>query len=246
MPTTKKRKNMNRRLFIILCSAVISLSSMAVNAKPIKIACIGDSITFGARVKDPKKNAYPAQVQSILGPKYTVMNCGQNGIQMHGYLKRWAKRLQEFQPDIVTIKLGTNDTKRRDFSDPANKAVFDKSFRADTLGLLEFLSNLDSKPKVYLCYPVPVFNRKGKIRKQLVGRINEKSIVEDVLPAITKIAKEKNLTIIDLYAALKGKSKLVPDDVHPGKEGQTILAKTIAAAITGKTVTKTKELKDTP
>jgi|GEM_PF-2774372 len=208
---------------ICIAVAAIAFSSHSVSADPIKVVCIGDSITFGASVKDPEKNAYPAQLQKILGSTHKVTNCGTSGIQMQNYLNRWADKITAIQPNIVTIKLGTNDTKSRDFNNPGNKKIFDKNYRNATLKLLEFLNGLESKPKIYLCYPVPVFKPRGKI--------NEKSIVEDIIPALTAIAKEKKLPIIDLHKALEGKSKLVPDGVHPGAQGQTILAKTVAAAL---------------
>ncbi len=72
--------------------------------------------------------------------------------------------------------------KRRKFSDPNNKAKFDTDYKTASLGLLEFLNGLESKPKIYLCYPVPVF----------------KSMTEDIIPALTAIAKEKDLPIIGL------------------------------------------------
>ncbi len=221
-------KNMNR-IVINICIAVaavaaVAFSSLTVSADPIKVACIGDSITFGASVKDREKNAYPAQLQDLLGTTYEVSNFGTSGIQMRNYLNRWKDKITTLQPNIVTIKLGTNDTKARKFSDPNNKKTFDESYQNASLELIDFLNGLKSKPKIYLCYPVPVFKK--------MGSINERSIVEDIIPSLTAVAKKKNLPIIDLYGALKGKGKLVPDGVHPGAEGQTILAKTIAAALT--------------
>jgi acyl-CoA thioesterase-1 len=217
-------KNMKQiALNFCIALAAIAFSSQTEAAEPIKVVCIGDSITYGARVKDREKNAYPAQLQDLLGPTHKVSNCGTSGIQMQNYLNRWADKITAIQPDIVTIKLGTNDTKSRDFTNPDNKEVFDKNYRDASLKLLDFLDGLKSKPKIYLCYPVPVFKPMGKI--------NEKSIVEDIIPGLTAIAKEKNLPIIDLYKALAGKNNLVPDGVHPGAEGQTVLAKTIATAL---------------
>lgn len=212
-----------KRIAINLCIAVaaIAFSSHTVSADPIKVACIGDSITFGAGVKDRAENAYPAQLQNLLGSTYKVSNCGTSGIQMRNYLKRWQDKITVIQPDIVTIKLGTNDTHYRDFKKPDNKKIFDTKYRDATLELLEFLTGLKSKPKIYLCYPIPFFKSKDK----------EKSIVEDIIPALAAIAKEKDLPTIDLHKALEGKGNLVPDGVHPGAEGQTILAKTVAAAL---------------
>lgn len=218
------------KLIAITAMLLVSVSTMAA---PIKVACIGDSITAGVGVKNPKAQAYPAQLQTLLGAGYEVKNCGTSGILMQNYLAakglKWGERITAFQPDIVTIKLGTNDTKRRKGDDPENKAKFDDAFRAASLGLIEFLQGLESKPTIYLCYPVPVFEDKWGI--------HEKGIVEDVIPALKKIAAEKSLPLIDLYRVMDGKGALVPDGIHPNEVAYALLAETIAAAITSEQTT---------
>jgi lysophospholipase L1-like esterase len=86
------------------------LFSVSTMAAPIKVACIGDSITAGVGAKDRKAQAYPAQLQALLGAGYEVKNCGTSGIQMQNYLAakglKWGDQITAFQPDIVTIKLG--------------------------------------------------------------------------------------------------------------------------------------------
>jgi lysophospholipase L1-like esterase len=72
-------------------------------------------------VKDSVGNSYPAQLQALLGTTYKVSNYGTSGIQMRNYLVRWKDKIMAIQPDIVTIKLGTNDTHYRDFKKPDNK-----------------------------------------------------------------------------------------------------------------------------
>ena len=213
-----------KNLKFVLCLLALVWSTCAFAADKIKIACIGDSITVGVGAKNKKEMSYPAQLQKILGDEYQVMNCGKSGIKMTNYLKRWQKRITEFQPDIVTIKLGTNDTKGRKFDPPpGNKDAFNKAFSDAATGLIAFLQGLESKPKIYICLPVPVFKDKWGI--------NEKAMVEDVIPALKKLAKEKNLPVIDLYTPCKGKDKDVPDGVHPNAKVYTILAETIAKAI---------------
>jgi len=214
-----------RRIQISLCLLALCLSTSSFAGDKIKVACIGDSITYGAGVKNRTEMSYPAQLQKSLGEKYEVMNCGQNGIKMKNYLRRWETKIAAFQPDIVTIKLGTNDTKGRKFDPaPGNKEEFNKQFIDSATKLVEFLNGLESKPKVYICLPVPVF-RDNK------GGINEKAMTEDVIPALKKLAAEKDLPVIDLYTACKGKGNDVPDGVHPNGKVQTILAAEIAKAI---------------
>lgn len=190
----------------------------------IKVACIGDSITFGVGAKDRNTLSYPAQLQKILGEKYEVMNCGKSGIKMTNYLKGWQQKITDFQPDIVTIKLGTNDTKGRKFDPPpGNKEDFNKAFSTAATELIAFLQGLDSKPRIYICLPAPVFQDKWGI--------NEKAMVEDIIPSLNMLAKEKDLPVIDLHTPCKDKAADVPDGVHPNEKVYAILADIIAKAI---------------
>ncbi|MCK5835228.1 MAG: hypothetical protein KAG98_05820, partial [Lentisphaeria bacterium] len=88
---------------------------MQVSAQ-IKVACIGDSITYGAKVENRKKLAYPRQLGLMLGERYTVQNFGASGktLLKKGNAPYWKtglyKNALKWQPNIVVIKLGTNDT----------------------------------------------------------------------------------------------------------------------------------------
>lgn len=194
-------------------------------APPIRIACVGDSITFGATIKERTKNCYPAQLQGLLGETFAVQNFGVNGATMlkKGNKPYWTfeqfNAAQNLQPDIVIIKLGTNDTKPDNWK-------FKYDYQANYIEMIEAFRKLDSKPKVYLCYPAPVVAERWGI--------NDKTVREEVIPMIDAIAKEMKLPIIDLYTPLKDKPELLPDKVHPNAEGAAIIAKTVAEAITAK------------
>ncbi len=138
-------------------------------AEKVKVACVGDSITYGAGVEGREKNCYPAVLGGILGDKYDVRNFGVNGATL---LKKgdgpwWKtgafKSATEFVPDIVIIKLGSNDTK------PQNWKHKDE-FEADYKALIEHFKGLASKPKIYVALPVPAL-------KENFG-INEKGVLE--------------------------------------------------------------------
>src|SRR5210317_670996 len=81
----------------------------------IKIACIGNSITYGSGMPDPASMSYPAQLQYWMGKDYKVENFGVSGATLlkKGDKPYWDepayKKSLEFKPDIVIIKLGTND-----------------------------------------------------------------------------------------------------------------------------------------
>jgi lysophospholipase L1-like esterase len=192
---------------------------------PIKLACIGNSITFGSGIPDRPRDSYPAQLARMLGEKWEVRNFGVGGrtLLKKGDFPYWNEeayvQAKTFLPDVVIIKLGTNDSKPQNWK-------FSTEFYSDYRAMIKELQALSSHPKIYLCKPVPAYgNRWG---------INDSIIVHEVIPAIEKLSKVENLPIIDLYAALSGKALLFPDQIHPNAEGAGLMAKAIYKTLIGK------------
>lgn len=196
--------------------ATIALSQAA--AAPLKVACVGDSITAGSGVKD-KTKTYPKQLGGLLGDKYEVQNFGVGGATMLNagdkpYQKE--KRYQDalaFAPDIVVIKLGTNDSKPQNWQKK-------EGFAADAKALIASFQKINPKVKVYLCTPVPVFAQGNfGIRGEVV--------LNEIIPLDKQIAAELKIPLIDLHTPFTGKDALVPDRVHPNDAGATIIAQTV-------------------
>lgn len=139
-----------KKFCLIVLFMLVNVASMC--AERIKVACVGNSITYGAGIVNRPKNSYPAQLQYYLGDKFEVRNFGHNGATAlsngdHPYTATAEyKASTDFQPDIVLIKLGTNDTK------PQN---WDKEkFVADYQSLIKTYQSLDSHPRIVLLTPV--------------------------------------------------------------------------------------------
>ena len=201
----------------IVCFLMVSATARAEDAKPIKIACVGDSITKGHGLK---RTSFPKMLQKRLGSNYVVGNFGTNGLAVQKKTKRpiWKgatfKKVEAFAPQVIVLKLGTNDA-CQDNGNWKGKAAF----KSDYLALIEVLLAIKSKPKLFLCLPVPSFpGDPGKRWKVLSS---------DILPAIKEVAKEKGLPLIDTYTPLVNKEKLFPDKVHPNAEGAGIIADTV-------------------
>lgn len=205
---------------------VFSSSALLVDAAdPKKVACVGDSITFGAGVKNRGQNSYPVQLGKMLGESYEVKNFGVNGATLlkkgdKPYWKQGAyKSALKFEPDVVIIKLGTNDTKPKNWKHKSEYVAYYvemiKSFKA-----------LKSKPMVWVCYPVPAYPERWGI--------SDKTIKTEVKPLLDAVAKEAGVKIIDLYTALSDMPKLFPDKIHPNAAGAKIIAETVKMAIVAK------------
>ena len=191
----------------------------------IRVACVGDSITYGASIEDREKNNYPVVLGRSLGEKFEVRNFGVSGATLlkKGDFSYWDrpafKAATQFNPHVVVIKLGTNDTKPQNWKYAADYA-------ADYEAMIDHFAALPAKPKIWLCSPAPVY--------QTRWGISEKSVVEEVIPKVQVLAKRKGLPLIDLYAALSGKPEMFPDKIHPNAAGARVMAGSVEAAILGR------------
>ena len=209
-------------LSIALCSMSAFSNAFAEQPASRRIACVGDSITFGARIPDRDVNSYPAQLARLLGAPATVMNFGVSGATLlkkgnkpYWGLKKYSQALDS-NPDIVIIKLGTNDSKPQNWQ-------YKSDYVSDYVELIESFQRLESQPTVWICYPVPAYPGNGQI--------TDKVIREEILPLIDEVSKTANVQIIDLYSALSGRKELFPDRVHPNAEGAKVMAETIAEVL---------------
>lgn len=190
---------------------------------PVKVACVGDSITQGSGAGPGK--AYPSQLQEMLGDQWKVGNFGVSGrtLLKKGDFPYWKeKKYQEalqFLPDVVIIMLGTNDTKPQNFK-------HEKEFSDDYAELVNSFQGLASEPKIYVCRPCPVPDP-GNFG------INDKNL-QVYIKKVNDLAEEMNLGVIDMHQALADKPKLLPDRVHPNAEGAGEMAKAAFKALTGK------------
>ena len=83
----------------------------------IRVACVGDSITYGFNLINREKESYPSVLNELLGKEYEVGNFGFSGrtLLKNGDYPYVSEKLYQdslnFNAKIVIIKLGTNDTK---------------------------------------------------------------------------------------------------------------------------------------
>ncbi len=214
-----------RRLIPFLFAVVLSLTALRAVAAPLRVACLGDSITEGAGTKDLARESYPAQLGALLGSGYEVRNFGCGGATLldigdkpYRSLPHFAKACA-FQPEIIVIGLGTNDTK------PQNWRYADR-FVANYISLIRQLRELPSHPRILICRPMPAWPPSG-------WAISPEILERDLPALIAEIAAAEKVPVIDLFTPMRDQHALTPDHVHPNAQGAAILAQTVAAAIRG-------------
>lgn len=210
---------MKKLLYII---PIVALVLAFVGKKDeVKVACVGDSITEGAWIANEAADGYPSVLEKMLGNQYKVLNAGRGWatVSKMGDVPYWSRNefhnVFAFQPDIIVIKLGTNDSKPRNW----NSETFPKDLQA----LIDTFSTIPSHPKIILCYPAKSYARHSDIRDSV--------ITSGIIPAIDKIAKANHLPVVDLHTALSNHPELYADSIHPREGGARIIATEIAKEI---------------
>lgn len=208
-----------------LTSLFAMLGAASLLAAPLKIACIGDSITEGAGLSNPATESYPARLQRLLGTNFVVRNYGVSGRTLlkkgdYPYWKEaYFKQSHDWLPDIVTIKLGTNDAK------PYNWR-YGTNFVADFEELVASYASLASAPRILLCTPCPVFG-------QGAFDIKPGTVATNIAPAIRDLAARLGLGLVDFHTRLAGHTEWFPDTVHPNSRGMSVMAAILFDHLTG-------------
>jgi len=208
------------------CASIVGKRSYGINpedySERIRVACVGDSITYGAGIKNRQNYNYPLMLGKSLGAKFEVRNFGVSGATMlkNGDYSYWERpafnHATDFNPHVVVIKLGTNDTKPQNWK-------HSKEYLLDYEAMIDHFASLPAKPKIWLCSPAPVY--------QTRWGISEKVVIEGVIPKVRDLAARKGLPIIDMYSVLSNKPEMFPDKIHPNAAGAKVMAEAVRAAI---------------
>lgn len=216
----------------ILLALLWLFSFSAVHAKPqnkptIRVACVGNSITYGTGIEDREHFSYPVQLQKMLGDKYVVGNFGKPGATLlrHGHRPYFEqnefKEAMRFKGDIVVIHLGINDT------DPRNWPNYRDEFVTDYLALIDSLRSVNHNARFIIARMTPIAHRHPRFIS------GTKLWHTEIQQAIETVAKVSGAELIDFHAPLYPYPNLLPDAIHPNAEGAGILARTVYGGITG-------------
>ncbi|MBT5928464.1 MAG: hypothetical protein HOH33_17820 [Verrucomicrobia bacterium] len=223
-----------------LRSIYIGLMAIAlmvqVQGKTLRVACVGDSITQGARV-DADTQSYPARLAEILGSSFEIRNFGVGGATLirSGTPNIWSKleAIESFEPHFVVIALGTNDTVE---GGRRNWSMIDQ-FQPDCREWVGRLLDLPSQPTVCLAGPTPMVLETPGLSEQRRTNLQERKPRLEQLRAILRevVASvgSKRLFFLDLGPVLNGRPELLTegDGVHPNIQGYQEIALEVARSI---------------
>ncbi|MFT4569088.1 MAG: acyl-CoA thioesterase-1 [Saprospiraceae bacterium] len=231
----KLKLEVGLRSFLFL-AFVISLNCGAglVSDPKIKVACIGDSITFGARLEYPEKDGYPAQLQKLMGDEYEVFNFGVGGCTLlrKGRPTVWDQllKIKDSNPDLVVISLGTNDTCGMGTCQERKCWDYKDEFPTDYKNLIDTIRTFPTKPKIWICAPTPmVMETPGLSAERVEGLSIRKPRLQSLISHIRQLAKEKDTGFIDLNTPMNQRPALFTeeDGVHPNMKGYKLIAELV-------------------
>lgn len=224
-------KTLSTLLLVLFCLTTLQLPAAAkrkkVAAQPVRVACVGNSITYGTGIEDREHFSYPVQLQQMLGNGYVVGNFGKPGATLlykghRPYVEQPEfKEALRFKGDIAVIHLGINDT------DPRNWPNYRDKFVKDYLSIMDSLRAANPKVRFILARMTPIADRHPRFQS------GTKQWHDEIQTAIETVARVSGAELIDFHEPLYPYPNLLPDAIHPNPEGAGILAKTVYGGITG-------------
>jgi lysophospholipase L1-like esterase len=181
---------------------------------PIKVACIGDSIT--------ENSQYTYDLQAMLGSNYTVCNFGCSEstvlrISWKPYMNQTEfQRAIDFDPDIIIIMLGTNDGLPM-------LQPFNDTFEEDYTTLVNSFQQLPGDEQIFIVKSPPVFGNSTDLNATFQS--------ETIVPKIENVAANLNLPVVDVYGICDEHPDYFEDGVHPNSQGSALIAFEVYGAI---------------
>ena len=237
----------------ILTAFACAMAFCTCAAEKVRVACIGDSITYGLGLANREKDSYPAQLQKMLDEwfpgEYEVRNFGNSGRgiyldSMRGSEKRGFRYMPEhkaalaWKPDIVISNLGINDNGEyiKEYTGGRKRGQFIN----DYLALLGDYRACGSKASAVGCRASNVANHYPKffiwtkLSPLAEGQRFYRSPEPFLMQAdLEEVAKRMSAVGIDMQEPLREKMDEIfsRDKIHPNAEGARIIAARTSAAI---------------
>lgn len=200
--------------------------------RPLRVACVGNSVTYGYGLRHRDRDAYPVRLQQMLDSAYganrfEVGNFGHSGATLLYKGHRPYVKLPEFhqaldfKADWVVIHLGLNDT------DPRNWPDWKEEFIPNYRALIDSFRTVNPEARILVCKMTPIFDRHSRFQS------GTRDWHAQIQRAIEQVAQGAGAQLVDLYTPLHSRPDLFPDALHPNPEGAMILARTVYGALTG-------------
>ena len=202
------------RPFILILLLIIP-NGILFSRENIRIACVGDSITYGYGLLN-REYSYPALLSRQLPDGFTVKNFGVNGSCAGEDLKDsyitagLIDEITQWDPDLILFMLGSNDSKR-------NNWISRNHFIEGCGNILEQIS--DNETDIIILTPIPSGRNAFGIRDRIVRN--------RIFPALKDYSRSKGYPMLNFREELKNSFFIYLDNVHPNRRGYQIISNEI-------------------
>lgn len=232
----KKYLHSKNYFYILLTTLIVVLSSSAVKSQEYKVrmAMIGNSITYGALLTDPSTECYPARLSILLseihGDTCDVQNYGVSGRTMMRSAENpiWTESSFETAiksvPDICLIMLGTNDSK------PYRWEAWGDEFLDDYMAMIDTFLFRNPYTEFIVCYPPPIWEG-HPYGTTFDNSHNDSVLINCIIPVIDTVVTRTGALLVDFHTPFLDSVDLFPDKLHPGAEASKMMAEILFADI---------------
>lgn len=203
-----------------------------------RVACIGDSITYGTGLENRARDSYPAQLQKLLDAKfpgkYEVRNFGNPGRGVYtnrlfkGTNRAFSRQSEHaaalaWHPDVVICNLGINDGGEicKEADGRLEKGLFEREY----LKLLGEYRKLTTHPRIIVWSKLSPLGRNHGFYGQ--------PGVEALNAAVSRVAAAEGIEGLDMAAPLAKdiETLVLKDGIHLNTEGCRKVAEATCAAM---------------
>ena len=210
------------------------LSGIAQTSTPepgqIKVACIGDSITYGHGIKNWPKNNYPVLLQELLGDSYHVQSFGVSGRAVQDNSDQPYRALPHYEEsiaydaDIIIFMMGSNDSKPENW-------FGEEAYKSALADLLDDYTQGKKKPVIYVCTtPACFFTETSD--GELTSHDLRPAYADTIAELTQQTAEKLGYPVIDIHALTEENPQwFAKDGVHPNNDGAAAIANAVYEAI---------------
>lgn len=191
------------------------------------IACVGDSLTYGAGVRLTRgRDSYPARLGALLGQEWQVLNYGLSWrtLQDNGDLPYRSDPFYDISlhcgAEIFLLMLGSNDVKTFNWDED--------NYRRELLAFAQTYRSLPQHPTVILMQPTIVWTDK---HQNPPYRMDVSVVGNELHEIIAEVGKETGCPVLDLYRLSKAHPDWFADPAHPNQKGNIMIAHYIYSAL---------------
>lgn len=185
-----------------------------------KLAFVGDSITYGAGVK----NRATESVAAIIDQKTDGIDVKNFGVSSTSALytavapyvetdQYW--QALDYAPDILVIMLGTNDIKNENWD------LGKDNFVEDYLKIINSFKGVNPDVKVIVGIPPKIY------KENVFGTRSPKILDEEGIPKIYEVAAKAGAAVVNYRTPSLDNEVYFPDFLHPNADGNRIMADTL-------------------